>query len=183
LAIVRELWRWREDQAEKLNLPPRRVLRDDLLTELARRGTADPKRIRAVRGLHRRDLHQKLPQMSERIQRALDLPQSELPKRLRRNNSTHATVLAQFLSTALASMCRQQQIAPSLVGTVQDMRDLVAYRLHPTTEDKPSAPALAQGWRAEVVGRRVDDLLAGKLSIRIADPTSDQPLVFEPVDG
>lgn len=183
LAIVRELWRWRETEAEKTNIPPRRILRDDLVTELARRATADPNRIRAVRGLQRRDLDRRLPQMSECIGQALALPQSELPKRLRRNNTHHAAVVAQLLSTALASMCREQQIASTLVGTVQDMRDLVAYRLQPTSSDPQNPPALAQGWRAEVVGRRVDDLLAGKLSIRIADPTSEQPLVFEPVDG
>jgi ribonuclease D len=38
---------------------------------------------------------------------------------------------------------------------------------------------LAQGWRAEVVGQLLDDLLAGKVSIRIRDPRSDQPLAFE----
>ena len=62
LAVVRELWRWREAEAEALNLPPRRVLRDDLLTEFARRGTADMSRIRALRGLQRRNL-KKLPQI------------------------------------------------------------------------------------------------------------------------
>ena len=37
LAIVRELWRWREQEAERRDLPPRRVLRDDLIIELAKR--------------------------------------------------------------------------------------------------------------------------------------------------
>jgi ribonuclease D len=180
LAIVRELWRWREAEAERTDLPPRRILRDDLLTELARRGTADPQRIRAVRGLQRRDITRRLPQISECIGRALDLPESELPQRTRRNHSTHASVVAQLLSTALSSICRQQQIAPSLVGTVQDMRELVDDRLQTDSGRKRKPPALTQGWRAEVVGRQVDDLLEGKLSIRIADPTSAQPLVFEP---
>jgi hypothetical protein len=31
-----------------------------------------------------------------------------------------------------------------------------------------------------MVGRLLDDLLAGKVSIRIHDPASDQPLAFEP---
>jgi ribonuclease D len=51
LAIVRALWHWRDSEAKRRNRPPRRVLRDDLLVELARRQTADIKRIRAVRGL------------------------------------------------------------------------------------------------------------------------------------
>jgi len=40
---------------------------------------------------------------------------------------------------------------------------------------------LARGWRAEVVGQVLEDLLRGKLAIRIQDPESDRPLAFEPV--
>ena len=49
LAIVRELWRWREVEAQRRNCPARRVLRDDLIVELARRQTADVARIEAAR--------------------------------------------------------------------------------------------------------------------------------------
>ena len=42
LAVVRELWRWREAEAERRDCPVRRVLRDDLIVELARRQTAEP---------------------------------------------------------------------------------------------------------------------------------------------
>ena len=37
LAIVRTLWLWREQRAEQRNMPARRVLRDDLLLEIAKR--------------------------------------------------------------------------------------------------------------------------------------------------
>jgi ribonuclease D len=63
-----------------------------------------------------------------------------------------------------------------MVGTASDVRDLVAYRLGFANGEPP---VLAQGWRAEVVGTLIDDLLAGKLSIRITDPLSDHPLTFE----
>ena len=56
LAVVRELWKWRDAEARRRDQPARRVLRDDLLVELARRQTADVKRIRAVRGMERGDL-------------------------------------------------------------------------------------------------------------------------------
>ena len=79
LAIVRELWRWREGEAERRDSPVRRVLRDDLIVELARRQTADLKRIRAVRGLERGDLQRLLPQLAERIEAALALPDDQIP--------------------------------------------------------------------------------------------------------
>ena len=42
-------------------------------------------------------------------------------------------------------------------------------------------PALATGWRSEVVGRTLDDVLEGRTAIRIRDPKSDNPLSFEPI--
>jgi ribonuclease D len=65
------------------------------------------------------------------------------------------------------------------VGTASDVRELVAYRLGLTNGDAP--PLLGQGWRAEVVGRMIDDLLAGKIAVRVGDPLADEPLVFEPI--
>ena len=44
-------------------------------------------------------------------------------------NRLQFNLLGQFLATALASVCRSQQVAPSLVGTVEDVRDLIAYHL------------------------------------------------------
>ena len=39
--------------------------------------------------------------------------------------------------------------------------------------------ALAMGWRNELVGRKLADLLAGNLAMRLTDPLSNQPLSFE----
>jgi hypothetical protein len=38
---------------------------------------------------------------------------------------------------------------------------------------------LARGWRTELIGRLFEDLLAGRLSVRVGDATSDHPLVLE----
>jgi ribonuclease D len=70
-----------------------------------------------------------------------------------------------------------------MVGTASDVRDLVAHRLELAgTNGRDSLPLLAQGWRAEVVGRLIDDLLSGKLAVRIHDPHADEPLAFERLD-
>ncbi|HZZ29826.1 MAG TPA: ribonuclease D [Pirellulales bacterium] len=176
LAVARELWRWREGEAQRRDTPAKFVLRDDLLVELARRRTAEMRQIRAVRGLERSELQRLLPKIAEHIQLALDLPQQDLPQSERREVPQQINVLGQFLSTALTSLCRSLGLAPALVGTASDVRDLIAFRLGFVNDE---SAALACGWRAEVVGTLIDDLLAGKLSIRITDPLSDHPLVFE----
>jgi ribonuclease D len=179
LAVVRELFRWRDAEAQRRDQPARRILRDDLLIELAKRQTADPKRIRAVRGMERGDYARHLPKLAQCVEKALSLKDSELPRLPRRSSRPHLNLLGQFLSTALGSMCRSAQVAPSLVGTAQDVRDLIAFRLNLGGFENGEVPALAQGWRAEVVGQVIDQLLAGDLSIRIDDPLAEEPLVFE----
>ncbi|MFC1757861.1 ribonuclease D [Planctomycetota bacterium] len=184
LVIVRELWRWREEIAQSKNRPPRRVLRDDLIVELARRGKSDVKQIRAIRGLDRSVAKHQIPMLSDAIAAALELPKTEWPKPYRPKPSPRATLLGQFISTALSSICRSQQLAPSIVGTVQDVRDLVTYHVFTDDEsiDLEEIPALAKGWRAAVVGRSIEDLLEGKSVIRISDPKAEEPLSIEPRD-
>ena len=180
LAIVRELWRWREEQAKQRNQPAKRVLRDDLIVELARRQTDDPKRIRAVRGLNYRGIQRHLSDLSDRIQQALELPDEELPSpSFRRSSRSQLSLLTQFLSTALGTICREADLAPGIVGTAQDVRDLVAHHFKMDGFGDGAPPALASGWRAEIVGEKIDRLLDGKLSIRITDPLADHPLQLE----
>jgi ribonuclease D len=178
LAIVRELWKWRDGEAAQRDIPPRRVLRDDLMVEMARRQTADPKNIRAVRDMDRRGVQRHIPAISECIERALDLPKNQCPEPSRRAARPPFNLLGQFLSTAVNSMARSARVAPGLVGTVQDVRDLIAHHLGYWESAQP--PLLATGWRSEVVGHAIDELLDGELAIRITDPSSEQPLSFEP---
>jgi len=179
LAVVRALWHWREAEAKRQNRPPRRLLRDDLIAELARRRSSDVEEISNVRGMNRRGKQRYLTSMSECIEKALALPDHELPRPARRNKTRpELNVLGQFLATALGSICRAQQVAPGLVGSVQDVRDFVAFRLGlGDSSDQP--PALGCGWRSEIVGHTIEDVLNGKLAIRVSDPLAEHPLVFE----
>jgi ribonuclease D len=179
LAVVREVWKWRELEAEKRNCPTKRVLRDDLIIELAKRKTCDVRQIRAVRGMERRDLDRALPQLAAAVKRGIELPESECPAPPQRDVPAQLNVLGQFLSTALAGICRANELAPSIVGTASDVRELAAYRLG-LINDKDEPPLLGRGWRAEVVGRMIDDLLAGRIALRVGDPLAEEPLLFEP---
>ena len=179
--MVRELWRWREKESESSNRPPRRVLRDDLIVELARRGKADLRAIKAIRGIERSGAKRHLDDIAEAIDRALKLSPEQWPRIPKKSMPNQVTVLGQFLTTALTSICRETRLAPSIVGTAQDVRDLVAYELGYMSGDD-EVPRLARGWRAEVIGNSLQDLLQGKVSIRIEDPKSDHPLRFERIE-
>jgi ribonuclease D len=182
LAIARELWHWRDGVADARDMPPKRVLRDDLLVELCKRKSADERQISAIRGMQRSDLKHILRGLSEAIQRGLDLPDDDCPGGERhRAPPPQLAVLGQFLTTAIAGVCRQMHLAPALVGTASDMRDLLAYKLGYWDNEGENArpPLLASGWRADVVGDLVDDLLSGRASLRIGDVRSHDPLVID----
>jgi ribonuclease D len=179
LAILHELWRWRDTQARSRDIPSRQVLRDDLMLELARRASDDEQQIRAVRGMDWRKLQRSIPEIAESITRGLNLPDENCPNAGPKTPRPQYSLLGQFLATAVNSMARSAHVAPGLIGSVQDVRDLIAHHLGHGGQD---VPALAQGWRSEVVGQVVDRLLDGDLAIRITDPHSNQPLSFEPID-
>lgn len=183
LAIVREIWLWRRAEAEKRNIPPRRVLRDDLIVELARRKSDDPERIRDIRGMHRGMKRETLMGLVKSIQCGLTAPLGDIENRARESMPGQLNLLGQFLSPALSSICRSANVATSLAGTATDVRDLIAYRLGYGHPDDSQPPILATGWRAELVGHLIEELLAGKKSIRIENPLSEHPLAFEPVGG
>jgi ribonuclease D len=179
LAIVRELWTWREEQAERRDMPPRRVLRDDLIVELAKRKSDSPEKIRAIRGIGQHIKRDNIEQIVGCIRKGLDAPLDDIERRAAQAMPSQLNLLGQFLSPALASICRNANIATSLVGTATDVRDLIAYRLDFGDAQQDGAPLLAVGWRAELVGHLIEELLAGKKSIRIDDPLSEHPLAFD----
>jgi ribonuclease D len=182
LAIVRELWQWRQQEAERRDIPARRILRDDLIVELAKRKTDNVERIRAVRGMQRSMKRPMLDEIAASVRRGLEAPLEDIERGASEAMPSQLNLLGQFLSPALASICRSANVATSLAGTATDVRDLIAYRLgFGNSEPGSSPPLLARGWRAELVGHLIDELLAGEKSIRIVDPLSEHPLGFDTV--
>ena len=180
LAIVKELWIWRNQEAERKDRTPKRILADDLIVELARRGTSEPKQIKAIRGFGNRVQATAIDGISAAIEKALNLPKSEHPKRVTSTKTINLGLLGQFLTTALNVLCRTEQISSSIVGTAQEVRDVAAMRLGILKLSEK--PKLLTGWRAEIVGQLIDQVLDGRIAIRVDDPNSDHPLKMEYLD-
>lgn len=176
LEIVRQLWRWRDQRARHLDRPSKWVFRDDLMVELARNGSADPNVIRSIRGMEYRHFHEHYEDLAAAVRKALEVPESELPRRDRGRPSRTSPMLAQFLNTSIACVCRQHSISPMIVGNTDDVKDLIAYELDGARWGE--VPALIQGWRGEIIGNAFRDLLQGTLAIKVADPYATQPLEF-----
>ncbi|MEM6473399.1 MAG: HRDC domain-containing protein, partial [Planctomycetota bacterium] len=97
LEIVRHLWRWRDRRAAAQDRPARRVMRDDLIVELAKRSSSNIKKIRSIRGMEWRGYAAHHEDISAAIQQALEVPDSELPRRNKRTRSVVSPMLTQFV--------------------------------------------------------------------------------------
>ncbi|WP_425398587.1 ribonuclease D [Aeoliella sp.] len=179
LAIVRELWMWRQAEAERRDIPPRRVLRDDLIVELAKRKNAKPDKIRAVRGMNHRPVKNCIDDIAECVQRGLDAPLDDIRPPRGKAMPSQLNLLGQVLVPAITSVCRKAQLATSLACTATDIREMIAHQLDfGNAQNTDELPTLARGWRKELIGSLIDDVLAGRKSIRIDDPHSEHPLDF-----
>ncbi len=178
LGIVRELWKWRDQRAEQKNMPARRVLRDDLIVELAKRGSADPKKIAHIRGLHHPGFQRFIPEIAECVARGLqeDVPTSPWHgqgKRLR-----PPALLQQYLTAGMSYLCRTHNISPTIVGTSDDVGRLAAYWISGESLDESDAefPHLLRSWRGELVGQPLYHIFSGKRALRVQDPQDEMPL-------
>lgn len=176
LAIARELWNWREREAETQDRPARKILRDDLLVELVKRQPEDTADLLATRDMNRSDYRRMAPAMIGAIQRARSLPAGSLPPVRRADKDHDEHLLAQLLGMALANRCAQEEVALQLVGTSADLKHLV--RWHVFGDRKDGQPRILSGWRSEVCGALLADVLEGRVALRIADAQSDHPLEF-----
>jgi len=175
LAVVRALFQWRDARAAETNKPSRQVLRDDLIIELAKRGTVQVSDLQSVRGLAKRDL----AVIAATIESARALPPEEWPEALgREQDPPQLLLLANLLNAVLSDLCLRRKLSSSLVATNADVRALVRARFDPTSAEES---ILTTGWRAEHLLPDLQAILDGRSVIRVADPTSESPLEVRPL--
>ncbi len=173
LAIVREIYLWREQSASRRNRPARTVLRDDLIAEIAKRNPDGEDDISTLRGLGRADL----TGIIEAVDRARKLPANKWPEEAERDNDSHAVALvASLLNVVLADWCARQELTTPLVATSSDVRRLV--RAAAIGEPPPDDCGLTVGWRAEQVLPMLNEILSGRRALRVRSLSGEAPLEY-----
>jgi ribonuclease D len=174
LAIVRELYHWRNETAARSNRPARTIVRDDLLIEIARRDPGCQRDLQVIRGLPRRDL----AAIVEVVHRARTLSLEECPAVAERDHDPpQVTLVTNVLTAVLGDFCARNQLAANLVASSHDVKLLVRSRLLGVPQ--PTGSVLCQGWRSRHVLPELLAVLDGRRSVRIADVTADAPFVVE----
>jgi ribonuclease D len=164
LGVLREVAAWREETARARNLPRGWVLRDQSLLEIARRRPQSVKSLRQIRSLK----PQQIGKDGEAIVAAVRAGAAE-PVKEERSESPHLKMPEEVESTArlleawLYARAADSEIAPSMLATRGDLKTLAAAHYHSRL---PSLPLL-EGWRRELVGQDLLDILEGKKAIKL----------------
>ena len=146
--VARSVAAWRERRAAEIDQPVRKVVPDLGLVAVAQRAPTSVDELRKVRGLDAEGL-------LAAVAAAADLPplEAEPP---RRDSGRDVRAAVTLVSAWVAQMARDRDLDPTLVGTRNDIEDLVR---------GVEGCRMTQGWRHEVVGGPVDELLAGRASL------------------
>ncbi len=167
-AVLRALTAWREGEARRRNVPRGRIMRDEVLLQLARQTPKSLEELRAVRGLHPSEVDRNGEMLLTTIKAALALPPSswpEVPKE--RKPEPESVGLVELLQAVLKARAAEEGIAPTLLATSGDLQALVEAK---ENRDALELPVL-RGWRRVLAGDLLLRVLAGSLCVKI-DPAS-----------
>lgn len=175
LAIVRELYAWRESVAERQNRPSRTVLRDDLIIEVAKRAPRAERDLSVLRGLPNREHAAIL----DAVRRGRETPAEDLPAASERDNDPpQVAMVTSFLLALLGDLCSRWKITPGMVATNYDVKALV--RAHFQRDDAVADDsALTRGWRSRHVLPVIRDILDGRQAVRVGDVRRPAPFAWD----
>ncbi|HAU28855.1 MAG TPA: ribonuclease D [Rhodospirillaceae bacterium] len=156
LAILRELAAWREMEAQKRNLPRGRVLRDDILMELAAHAPKNANEMSRLRGISQGFSDGKLGQGAlEAIKTGTDLPEKDCPPHLGlKHPPKYNESILELLRVLLRMASEEHKVAAKLIAGSDDLICMAA-------GENEGIPALS-GWRREVFGENAIALMEGK---------------------
>ena len=161
LGLLRATAAWREREAQRVNIPRQRLLKDESLLEIAATAPTTPEALARVRGITRGFAENRSGLgLLAALQEAAALPEDALPAAPRGKDGPRASpALVALLKVLLAAKCEQHHVAPKLLASSEDLDRLAS-------EPDPDVPAL-QGWRREMFGADALALKAGQITLGV----------------
>jgi ribonuclease D len=158
--VAQAIAEWRENRAMDLDLPPRHVLSDIAILGIAQKAPRTADDMMQSRGVDHR--HVNGPQgraLLEAVQLGIEnSSQGELsfPSHDGDDLDKSMRPAATLVSAWVTELARQSSLDAGLLGTRKDINDLLG--------GAPGA-RMSEGWRAEIVGRDIEDLVAGRKAL------------------
>ena len=161
LGILRAAATWREKEAQRINIPRQRLVKDETLLEIAATTPANAADLARARGISEGFARGKSgASLVAAIAEARAEPDEALPEvREARPGAAPSPALVSLLKVLLAAKCEAHNVAPKLLANSEDLDRLAS-------EASPDIPAL-RGWRRVVFGEDALALKEGRLALGV----------------
>ena len=159
LILIRELCAFREREAQNRNVPRNRIIRDDILLDIAARSPKSPHDLAKVRNLTKQFSQGKLGESILRVvETANKIPDSEAPPLEKVNNFQHQkSALVDLLKVLLKLKSEDFNVAQKLIANSTDLEAIA---------NNNDANVLAlTGWRKDIFGDDALLLKTGKIAL------------------
>jgi ribonuclease D len=161
LGLLRAIAAWREREAQRVNIPRQRLLKDEVLLEIAATAPDSTEALARARGVTRGFAEGRTgAALLAAIAAAKQEPEDALPPSPRGKDGPRASpALVSLLKVLLAAKCEDFHVAPKLLASSEDIDRLAS-------EEAPDIPAL-HGWRHEIFGADAQALKAGRIALGV----------------
>jgi ribonuclease D len=160
LAVLIEVAAWREREAQTRDVPRGRVLKDDVVGDIAVQAPTTIERLGNLRSLPKGFERSKWGEaIIEAVKRGLARDVKTLPKIERPKGAPNGQATVELLKVLLRMTAERHGVAAKVIATMDDLDRIAA-------DDEADVPALS-GWRRELFGDKALALKHGRLALAV----------------
>jgi ribonuclease D len=160
LAILIEVAAWREREAQSRDVPRGRVIKDEVIGDIAVQAPTTIERLGHLRSLPKGFERSRWgEQIIDAVKRGLGRDQKTLPRLDRFRPAANGAAIVELLKVLLRMTAERHGVAAKVIATVDDLDRIAA-------DDKADVPAM-KGWRRELFGEKALALKHGRLALAI----------------
>ncbi len=160
LAVLIEVAAWREREAQARDVPRGRVLKDDVIGDIAIQAPTTIERLGGLRSLPRGFERSKWGEaIVQAVKHGLARDPKGLPRLERPRPAANGQATVELLKVLLRMTAERHGVAAKVIATVDDLDRIAA-------DDAADVPAL-HGWRRELFGEKALALKRGRLALSI----------------
>jgi ribonuclease D len=160
LAVLIELAAWREREAQTRDVPRGRVLKDDVVGDIAIQQPTTVERLGHLRSLPKGFERSRWGEaIVSAVERGLARDPKTLPRIERHRAAQNGAATVELLKVLLRMTSEDHGVAAKVIATVDDLEQIAA-------RDDADVPAL-KGWRRELFGEKALALKHGRLALSV----------------
>jgi len=160
LAVLMEVAAWREREAQTRDVPRGRVIKDDVIGDIAVQAPTSIERLGHLRsrpkGFERSRWGE---QIIEAVKRGIARDPKTLPRLDRFRPAANGAATVELLKVLLRMTAERHGVAAKVIATVDDLDRIAA-------DDSADVPAL-KGWRRDLFGEKALALKQGRLALAV----------------